>query len=267
MPSHISWTAAVVGVVAVLLVVPESRGSGDSDACAAARRDPGADPQSAQFAKTDDELEAEALRIVAAEQGVSASGLEVAYKAVATYPETGRQSFDVKVLNLKTQGTHGVSLDRTGKPLSREDLGAQERAAHVARYGKLDPDLAVAVACAAPGESFHILVWVVQPPYVDPFPEPRIGSPEAKARNASLTLADIEAQGRARLEYHTARASALVQPLLAELKGRGIDAEELMGAVLLVAPADLIRELNTNPLVDSIGSQTVADDDVAEDEE
>ncbi|HEV8310312.1 MAG TPA: S8 family serine peptidase, partial [Methylomirabilota bacterium] len=80
-----------------------------------------------------------------------------------------------KVLNRRTDQYVRVSLDASGGAVDPEALEAAERAAHAARYGRLEPGLAEQLAGAAPDERIPVMIWLREPagaPAAGPEPAP-----------------------------------------------------------------------------------------------
>lgn len=103
----------------------------------------------------------ENLKLVARQRlsqlhGLSLSALTVGNSAKAQYLLQGKTAFKFKVRNNESGAVYQISLDSSGQEVNAEQLLQQERIAYQAKFGKLDPRLAVKLASAPPEQ----LRWV-----------------------------------------------------------------------------------------------------------
>lgn len=115
-----------------------------------------------------------ALQMVAEREGVPAQHLQLANAATPEFRLLGKSVFAFKFLDRRTGHIHGVTLDRNGQVVDIEKMQAEERAAHAARYGRLDPALAERLAKAPADEPIEVFIWLKEPPYDGPpRPDPK----------------------------------------------------------------------------------------------
>jgi hypothetical protein len=122
-------------------------------------------------------LEQIALKLVAESNGLSSDGLSsgglvVVNSAPAEYPLLGKTAFDFKVMDNRSGAIYSVTLDKDGQKLDAAQLTADEQAAYVAKYGRLEPELAGQLAGAsvnvADSKPIEVIIWLKEPLYAGP---------------------------------------------------------------------------------------------------
>src|SRR6266542_1507010 len=100
------------------------------------------------------------LAAASAQAGIPADQLVVGDRFTQTLPLT-RQTLDVaKVIDPSTGATYQVALNQNGQAVDFADAQAKENAARLARYGKLDPQLAAKVDALRGNEKIPVSIWV-----------------------------------------------------------------------------------------------------------
>lgn len=152
------------------------------------------------------------IQAVAEQHGLQQAKLEVLNTTTARFPLTGREARVAKVLNIETDEVYGVSLDPQGNHVDLETWLNEERAAHAAKYGPLEPELADRLATAGPDEPIEVSVWLKEPPYSGPV---RPGSHQSMTQeDVDTVLEQVDAQRAA----HVAKVTA---PIMSRLRNLG----------------------------------------------
>jgi len=152
------------------------------------------------------------LQAIAKIHKVDPKGLKVVASSSGEYPLTGRKLWYSKVLDEKTNALYGLAMDAEGRVVDEEQAAQEERAAELAKYGKLSPDLFDALEKLADKDEVDVAIWLVQPPQPlrpDPFEMAKLSAEEMETKhNEWLSKAEVGAK-------------AVQAPLLAELQAEG----------------------------------------------
>ncbi len=101
-----------------------------------------------------------ALRYVAQTYGVNQADLQVVGQGVTRYPLTGQTIWRGEIYDRRTHQPYAVCVDAQGRVVDLAQVQAQERAAHTARYGKLEPALHELLQTKADSDIMRVLVWL-----------------------------------------------------------------------------------------------------------
>lgn len=183
-----------------------------------------------------------AIRHVSQTEGIPEALLTVAHEATTSLPLTGKALWSGKVV---TGGgdVFPVVLDASGRVVADRGAShlAEERAAWLARHGRVEPELMEKLASMAPGERVGALIWLTATPQIlaaHALPRPSTEE-ELAARDAVLAAA-----------YSAAQA-----PLVAELSAAGGHVKLVSKLAPLVAadlPASVLLALRDRPEVDMV---------------
>lgn len=189
-----------------------------------------------------DELEKIALEAVAARLGVDPGSLTVEGRGEAGFALLEARATTFKVAD-REGDLHGVALDPDGRELEIEELAKAERAAHLERYGRLDPALVDRIAAGKDGE-LAVLIWLEEPER----------SPWRPDADAGLSPEEVD-EALARIDELRARQVAeLSAPVLRQLEELGVKATPASHApvVSAVVPVELLREVGALRGVDTV---------------
>lgn len=158
------------------------------------------------------DLETQAIRTVATENGLATGELSVLNSALAQYPLQGKSSYDYKIMDKHTGAIYGVALDASSRELDGEKMQADEMAAYTAKYEKLDPALAEILPKVPANQPITVSIWLKEPPYTGP------QRPAADAQMSEVQIDALYTQADAQ------RANAVrnvVAPIANRLVGLG----------------------------------------------
>ena len=150
------------------------------------------------------ELEPIAIAIVATNNSLPVDLLTVTSSATAKLRLTGRSVHSFHIRDKRNGRRYDVTLDEKGNQVDEEYLRAQERAAHVAKYGKLETELAERLVGASPEDTIQVVIRLKVPP--DTSDKPQDPSSESDNKNwASLTEQEKTALEKKEEEYEKKR--------------------------------------------------------------
>jgi hypothetical protein len=190
-----------------------------------------------------------AVSVLAQRLGVAPAKLSLLGATQAKFPLAGRAAECFKVLDETSGEIHQVVFDERGLEADLVAFEVEEQTAHTARYGKLDPRLADALALVRDGELVKVAIWLREP-QVEAFE--RLAPEEGEILLADEDTATAYFEG---MDF--ARASLIgevVGPLRALLDASGIEHLADMYAPVVHAsltPAEL-RELAQREDVDRL---------------
>lgn len=186
-----------------------------------------------------------ALRAVAEREGVSIQDLELVNTATPKFPLVGKTVSAFKFLDKRNGKIYGFAVDGNGQVTDVEQLQGEERAAHAARYGRLDPALAERLATAPADEPIEVFIWLKEPPFEGPpKPDPK----------QSMTQAEVEAFFKQVDGRRAAAVEKVVAPVAERLRSLGHDVTTFQHSPVLHArlkPAN-IRQVAEWPQVDRV---------------
>lgn len=174
------------------------------------------------------ELERVALERVAARCGAPLEELEVVSALVNKYPLTGLTAFAFEMVdNSDERKQHAITLDEYGEELSEEKLRAGEQAAHLARYGKLHPELFERLAGYPSDEPVDVTIGIRSPPFPQ-FERPGRASRSMSEKEREQFVREGRRHNklmRQASERHALALAAAVAPVAARLRKMGYRVE------------------------------------------
>jgi hypothetical protein len=217
-------------------------------AAAACALEVGDDPErqrdaigSSSDATSDDEpsLRSEPDPVDAARHAADCHDCEVLHAHTVRLPETGRTLHAAKLRSPDGE-LLAVTVDEDGEAVDEPELLARERAAVVARHGKVTPELAARLTELGKHDSMWIWIWTAVPV-------------EYPRKEDLLASPSLLAQHEERVATALAAAS---QPVRARLRELGAEVHDDGTAHPLIrarVPATAIRELAELPTVAIVG--------------
>lgn len=147
-------------------------------------------------------LRQQALAEASKSTGVPVAELQPVRESSAGFALSGAEAFIYKISD--SQGNiSSVALDRDGQKVDLASLESDEQALHESTYGRLDPDLAAALAAAEPTDLLPVMAWgriasaVVEGAPARPDPEQRLPESEIDALYAQVDAYWNNAYGEA----------------------------------------------------------------------
>jgi hypothetical protein len=196
-------------------------------------------------AQTPENLRSVALQR-AAQRGAPLRELTVVNSVTTNYRLQGKSVFDYKVMNNRTGAIYSITLDGSGREVNSAQLQASEQAAHVAKYGRLEPALAERLASASTTQPLEVIIWLKEPSYNGP----KRSNPNDNRRTASEVAASftqVDAQRSAAVER-------VVTPVASRLRTQGYNVKTDQYAPALYArlKPNAIREIAQASEVDKV---------------
>lgn len=186
-------------------------------------------PSFAQVNNRPDDPKAVALNLVAKRTGNKVEQLEVINSASPYLPLIGKRLNTFKVRNKTDQQVYLITVDEKGDEVDLDLLLAEERAAHAAKYGKLQPELAERLKTASPDELIKVIIHLHEPPDTADRPQlPLMNRPVPDNPNEQERKAiegEQEEFQKKMTAYQAARARLITTPVLERLAKMGYDAK------------------------------------------
>lgn len=196
-------------------------------------------------AQTPENLRSVALQR-AAQRGAPLRELTVVNSVTSNYRLQGKTVFDYKVMNNRTGAIYSITLDGSGREVNSAQLQASEQAAHVAKYGRLEPALAERLASASTTQPVEVIIWLKEPSYNGP----KRPAPKDNRRTPSEVAASfkqVDAQRAAAVER-------VVTPVANRLRTRGynVKTDQYAPALYASLKPNAIREIAKASEVDKV---------------
>lgn len=193
-------------------------------------------------------LEPVALKLVADRYHVSVTDLVVTNSAVAHYPDSGKKANVFSVENRRNDEDYEIAIDDNGQAVDRAKLVEEDRQAHIAKYGKLSPELAELLKVALADEEIDVIISLKFPPDNDRPKEPSLNSDQLKrmSDDERRELAKREDEFERQLqEYNAALARRAIDPIVERLKQLGYSPMVIgdSGSIFLKLKPARIREI------------------------
>lgn len=169
-------------------------------------------------------LEPIALKLVADRYHVSVSDLVVTNSVVAHYPDSGKKANLFSLENRRNDEDYELAIDDNGQAVDTAKLVEEDRQAHIAKYGKLSPELAEHLRVAVVDEEIDVIISLKFPPSNDRPKEPSLDSDRLKrmSDDERKELVKREDEFERQLqEYNAARARRVIDPMVERLKHLG----------------------------------------------
>jgi hypothetical protein len=216
-------------------------------------------------------LDSRAKDLAAQKYGIGADALQPVGKAAKVkFPLQGITAYDSKFIDGKGN-VYAIAVNTEGQEVSIETLSRAEKAAHEARDGKLDKNLATLLRTASPDAKVEVDIWLVdnegdlEADLVKPVVDASANQKAYPSRSAAVQAAPEEsvstfdakaweAQEQSIVRTETARMEALIYPRLLELRRHGYIgvSGELSPVITVTLPVRVIREWSKRADVDII---------------
>lgn len=170
----------------------------------------------------------------------------------------------VTIVDVRPEGrTHMVAVDlASGDILDWQEVEAQAREVHFARYGKLEPALYDRLGGMEAQEVVDVVIWVVAPTdysgicrrLAETFPEAREALEQGKR---PWSVKDAALRDEIRAEYRRLRSTpveAAVRPVADSLQNQGFEVQTIPGgpSIYVTLPKDVILDVAARKDVGSI---------------
>ncbi|MSP12844.1 MAG: hypothetical protein EXR62_07790 [Chloroflexi bacterium] len=94
---------------------------------------------------------------------IDLKNLKIVSSSSSEYHLTGRKLWHAKVLDNKTGGIFGISMDTDGRVIDDNKAAEEERSAELSKYGKLTPDLVDKLEKIDVNQELTVGIWLEQP--------------------------------------------------------------------------------------------------------
>lgn len=202
--------------------------------------------------KAPKQFEATAIRILSKNKHKKNEDIIVSSSNILSFPLIGKTAYAYNVRD-KQQGWHNrITLDEKGQEVDIELLLAEEQAAQLARYGKLDPALSVRLDQSQRQESIPVIINLK----VSPGPEEEPQQPDIvdnrtwkqlpEEEKKAFELRDMEYRKK-KDEFLMRRTKRIATPLLERLEKLGykVKTDDYIPIIYANLPPDIIRQVAT----------------------
>lgn len=194
-----------------------------------------------------------ALQFVAEREGTPIEQLVAEGWMERSYNLTGKTVLSVTIYDLRVERYHIIAVDLlTNEVDTLENIEAAERAARLARYGKLDSELYELLQTKGPGDEVSVLIWLTSPDFDAiwaqlntrypgfNFPTIKPGDPSAIG-DLELAQEIYDEYSRLLIEANLAKEGPLAEALRA--RGYWVKTHEGLPAISTVLPKEVILEV------------------------
>jgi hypothetical protein len=169
-------------------------------------------------------LEPIALKLVADRYHASVADLAVTNSVVAHYPDSGKKANLFSISNRRTDEDYEIASDDNGQAVDKAKLIEEDRQTHIAKYGKLSPELTERLKVAVADEEIDVIISLKFPPNNDRPKEPSLDSDRLKrmSDDERKELVKREDEFERQLqEYNAVRARRVIDPIVERLNRLG----------------------------------------------